>query len=115
LGSGDISKRCKAKTIAFGEVSQVSGRVRKDKEYGMEKSKINICLGSSCFSRGNKANLEVIQNYLKDNHLEADVHFSGHLCEERCSKGPIISINDRVYEEVTLSRLHKILQEELPC
>ncbi len=79
------------------------------------KSKIKICLGSSCFSRGNNANLEVIQKYLKDNNLEADITFSGHLCEDKCSKGPIVSVNDHVYEEVNLSRLHKILQEELPC
>ncbi len=81
----------------------------------MEQHKIKICLGSSCFSRGNKTNLEVIQKYLTDNQLDADVHFSGHLCEEKCSKGPMITINGHVYEEVNMSRLYKILQEELPC
>ena len=74
----------------------------------MSKRQIRICLGSSCFSRGNK-------KYLSENNLEAEIDFCGHLCEELCSKGPIIRIDDKVYEEVNLSRLYKILQEEFPC
>ncbi len=81
----------------------------------MATTQIKICLGSSCFSRGNNANLEVIKQYLQDNKLEAAVAFSGHLCEEKCSRGPVVSINGHVYEEVNKSRLYKILQEELPC
>lgn len=81
----------------------------------MKKRQIKACLGSSCFSRGNKANVEAIKKYLKDNNLEADIYFSGHLCEENCRRGPVISIDEHLYEEVTISRLYKILQEEFPC
>ena len=81
----------------------------------MAKRQIRICLGSSCFSRGNNVNLGVIKKYLSENHLEAHVDFCGHLCEEMCNKGPIIRIDDKVYEEVNLSLLYKILQEEFPC
>lgn len=80
----------------------------------MPKHRINICLGSSCYSRGNNANLDVIKKYISENNLEADIQFSGHLCEELCSSGPVITINDKVYKEVNLSVLYKILQEELP-
>lgn len=81
----------------------------------MEKRRINICLGSSCFSRGNKVNVDIIKKYLQENNLEADITFSGHLCENMCSKGPVISIDDRTYEEVQISLLSKILQKEFPC
>ena len=81
----------------------------------MEKRQIKICLGSSCFSRGNKANVGAIQKYLKEHNLEADICISGHLCEEKCIKGPVISIDDNVYEGVQMSRLYKILQEEFQC
>ena len=50
---------------------------------------IKICLGSSCYSRGNNVHLEVIKKYIAENHLEAEISFSGHLCEELCSSGPI--------------------------
>ena len=81
----------------------------------MEERRIKICLGSSCFSRGNNTNMEVIKNYLAEHGLEAAVQFAGCLCEDMCSKGPVISIDGRVYEEVNLSRLHKILFEEFGC
>lgn len=81
----------------------------------MSKRQIRLCLGSSCFSRGNNTNLGAIKKYLSENNLEAEIDFCGHLCEELCSKGPIIRIDDKVYEEVNLSRLYKILQEEFPC
>ncbi len=32
-----------------------------------------------------------------------------------CNKGPVIRIDDQVYEEVNLSLLHKILEEEFAC
>ena len=75
---------------------------------------IRICLGSSCYSRGNNIHLEVIKKYIAENQLEAEISFSGHLCEELCSKGPILKIDNKVYKEVNLSGLYKILQEEFP-
>jgi len=81
----------------------------------MANHRIKICLGSSCFSRGNNMNVEAIKRYLKENGLEAEVSFSGRLCEDACSRGPVICIDDRVYEEVNLSRLYKILKEEFEC
>ena len=35
-----------------------------------DKKEIVICLGSSCFARGNNKNLEFIQEYLKVNNLK---------------------------------------------
>lgn len=81
----------------------------------MAERHIKICLGSSCFSRGNSANVEVVKKHLSDRGLEAEVTFTGRLCEDMCNRGPVIVIDDRVYEEVNLSRLHKILQEEFKC
>lgn len=75
--------------------------------------KIKICLGSSCFSRGNNIHLEIIRQYIAENHLEADIEFSGHLCEELCNNGPILKINDKVYKEVNRSILYRILEKEL--
>lgn len=74
--------------------------------------KIRICLGSSCYSRGNNVHLEVIRKYIAENQLEAEISFSGHLCEELCNSGPILRIDDKVYKEVNLSGLYRILEEE---
>ena len=81
----------------------------------MAKHHIKICLGSSCFSRGNNVNVEVIKNFLRERNLEADIFFSGRLCQEMCNKGPVIVVDERVYEEVSQTRLQKILEEEFKC
>ena len=59
--------------------------------------------------------MEVIKKYLRENKLEAEISFTGRLCEDACGRGPIICIDDHIYEEVNLSRLYKILQEEFSC
>ena len=63
---------------------------------------------------GNNVHLEVIKKYIAENPPEAEISFSGHLCEELCSSGPILRIDEKVYKEVNLSGLYKILQEEFP-
>jgi NADH:ubiquinone oxidoreductase subunit E len=78
----------------------------------MQKRTIKICLGSSCFSRGNSANVKVIKQFIQDNSLDAQLTFTGRLCENMCSRGPVIVIDDKVYENVNMSRLYKILKEE---
>ena len=57
------------------------------------KVEIVICMGSSCFSRGNKENYQRINQYLKLNHLESNVVFKGKHCINKCSEGPLVIIN----------------------
>jgi len=76
-----------------------------------DKKQITICMGSSCFSRGNKNNLRIIQNYLKDNFLDTEVHLTGALCREMCRKGPVIYLNDTIHTNVQQSDLPDLLAE----
>jgi NADH:ubiquinone oxidoreductase subunit E len=77
------------------------------------KSRIVICMGSSCFSRGNNKNLEVIKDYISKNNLNCTVNISGNLCEDKCSKGPNVKINERLYSEVEPNMLLEILNHTL--
>lgn len=70
---------------------------------------ILICLGSSCHSRGNAENLKFIQNFLKERKIDSNIDFRGHLCNEMCKRGPVIEIDEHVYEGVTQSNLPIIL------
>ncbi len=79
----------------------------------MKKKEITICLGSSCFSRGNNKNLEIIQEYIKNKGLEANVNFKGQLCSEKCQEGPVLTIDNTTYKEVTQTKLFEILDKEL--
>jgi NADH:ubiquinone oxidoreductase subunit E len=61
---------------------------------------ITICMGSSCFSRGNSRNIEVVQDFLKTQSLPPSVELNGHLCEGHCKSGPNVTINGKMYHEV---------------
>ncbi|HPD95665.1 MAG: (2Fe-2S) ferredoxin domain-containing protein [Bacteroidales bacterium] len=76
-----------------------------------QKIQIVICLGSSCFSRGNRETLEVIKQYIKDNNLGDKVFFRGRLCSESCNKGPIVWIDETKYEAVTPHNIVSILNQ----
>jgi len=75
------------------------------------KTKIIICLGSSCYSRGNHKVLEVIKQYLHDHQLKDQVDFRGQLCSGNCSHGPVLHMNDTMYEEIDENKALKILNQ----
>jgi len=74
---------------------------------------IEICLGSSCFSRGNREVVQVIRDYLRKNHLDDKVIFRGARCMNRCSEGPFLIINGKTFIQTTLTDIEKILEKEL--
>jgi len=74
---------------------------------------IEICMGSSCFSRGNKRNLGVVQNFLREHGIEAKVGLRGCLCLDACSKGPHLTIDGTRYEQVDPNACLDILRKHL--
>ncbi len=78
----------------------------------VQKIEMRICLGSSCFSRGNRDVVMYIRDYLRKNHLDDRIIFKGARCMSLCSNGPNLKINDRVIEGVTLSSIEGILDKE---
>jgi NADH:ubiquinone oxidoreductase subunit E len=72
---------------------------------------ITICMGSSCFSRGNKKTLQVIQNYLRETGRLELVTFQGSHCFGTCEFGPMIKINDIQFNQVTEGNVINILEQ----
>jgi len=81
----------------------------KKKYIMLKKTEITICLGSSCFSRGNNKNLEIIKDYISENNLKDKVDFRGHLCAEMCNKGPVVKINGKIYFDINRDNIISIL------
>jgi NADH:ubiquinone oxidoreductase subunit E len=77
-----------------------------------QRIEMQICLGSSCFSRGNKDVVMYIKEYLRKNHLDDRVIFKGARCMGRCSDGPNLIINGATIEGVTISKIESILEKE---
>jgi len=74
---------------------------------------IEICLGSSCFSRGNRELVQVIRDYLRKNHLSDKVVLKGARCMNRCSEGPFVIINGKIFTSIGVQDIEKILDKEL--
>ncbi len=72
---------------------------------------IVVCLGSSCFARGNSTNLALINAYLQSHGLSASVRLTGQLCRDECMQGPNLSIGGEVHHGVTTTKLNELLQQ----
>lgn len=70
--------------------------------------KIKLCLGSSCFVRGNQEILDFLENSAKDT-CDFELELSGCLCLDECGRGPNLFINGRKYDEMTLEKMKEIL------
>jgi NADH:ubiquinone oxidoreductase subunit E len=78
-----------------------------------QRREIVICLGSSCFARGNKSLLKIVQRYINQHGLGDKVFFKGDHCFGNCSIGPNLKIGGKEYHEVTEDTIHHILSEAL--
>jgi len=79
----------------------------------MEKIKVELCMGSSCFSRGNSKTLELLESFIEENKIQDRIEVEGHLCLGRCSSGPIIRINSKDYENINPECVIDLIKEEL--
>jgi NADH:ubiquinone oxidoreductase subunit E len=70
-----------------------------------------VCLGSSCFARGNSENLALINNHVQSHGLKAAVRLTGKLCQDECMQGPNLSIGGEIYHGITTARLVELLQQ----
>lgn len=75
--------------------------------------KIEICMGSSCFARGNNEILSRITSFVADHDLAAEIEMRGHLCVERCASGPSVKIDDVLYDGLTPETIDDVLSYHL--
>lgn len=77
----------------------------------MAKINITVCMGSSCFARGNQQNLTFIESFINTHGLDAQIDLAGTRCENKCASGPNVIINGIEYNSVTEEKLEEILME----
>lgn len=76
-------------------------------------AQIDICMGSSCFARGNAENLRIVREFVARNCPGAEVNLTGTLCREQCSSGPTVTIDGREHRAVTPGSVLELLSREL--
>lgn len=70
---------------------------------------IVVCMGSSCFARGNEQNLNIIEDFVKAKKIDANIELAGSRCEGKCADGPNLIVNGIVYDKVDENKLAEIL------
>jgi len=77
----------------------------------MKQHEIIICMGSSCFARGNKATLAKIKEYIAKHKIEDKVLFKGNRCFDKCGKGPNLMIDEKMFHQVNSENVETILDQ----
>ncbi len=75
----------------------------------IKKKELVICLGSSCFARGNKQLVKVINDYLRDHNLLNEVRFHGERCFGQCAVGPSLKLDGKLFERQDEESVHALL------
>lgn len=79
----------------------------------LKKRVIKVCLGSSCYSRGNSMMISHVQKFIRVHALEDKVEFSGEHCRNECVQGPNIRINGKVFRQADIDSIDELLNKEL--
>ncbi|MDR1612951.1 MAG: (2Fe-2S) ferredoxin domain-containing protein [Planctomycetota bacterium] len=78
-----------------------------------EKVEIALCMGSSCFMRGNNILLRALEDSIRENAWEDRVALSGLRCENRCGQGPNVFVDGKLYQGLDAGTLLDLLFERL--
>jgi len=77
---------------------------------------IQVCSGANCAVNGSFAVVREIENYFKikaSDESNPKIKLEEISCLGQCGEGPIMVINDKVYNNVTKSSVHGILEKWL--
>ena len=82
----------------------------------MSRPSITLCMGSSCFVRGNEKNLALCEKFLDARGLqdEVDLVLGACLCKGRCSEGPVVVIDGKAHTSVDEGVMSDLLENLFP-
>jgi NADH:ubiquinone oxidoreductase subunit E len=72
---------------------------------------IDICMGSSCFCRGNNRNVELLGQFITEQGLKEGCRVTGHRCRDQCTRGPNLAIDGTEHSSVDPVSLMTILRK----
>ena len=78
--------------------------------------KMTICIGISCFARGNAENVKIVEDFIAQRGLtdELDIELSGGLCTNNCPDGPVVIVNEKIYKHVNADVMQEIMEHYFP-
>ena len=75
---------------------------------------VQICVGSSCHLKGSEQIVALLQQALKDRHLEDEVTLVGSFCIGQCNRvGVTVQVDDDVHTGITPENFSEFFREHI--
>ncbi|HHV08325.1 MAG TPA: 2Fe-2S iron-sulfur cluster binding domain-containing protein [Firmicutes bacterium] len=75
------------------------------------KTKIRVCVGTSCYLKGAYDVLKSFQESIKECACSEEFDLGATFCLEHCNGGPNVQINDEYFGEMTPSKARELVQK----
>lgn len=96
-------KRARRRSAA--EASALSPAPRAEPEL-----RVTVCMGSSCFSRGNNRTVTEIRDFIERHHLAGRAVLEGHLCTGMCKHGPNVGVGSETHSHADAAAVIELLR-----
>lgn len=83
---------------------------------------VAVCVGTNCFMKGSQELLKKLLSHVVENKLEDIVGFEGQeemvdlkatFCFERCNRGPVVRVNEKIIEYATYEGVIEEIYKEI--
>ncbi len=74
---------------------------------------ISLCMGSSCFARGNNFLLDTLEETIEQNGWKDRVSLSGTRCVGKCGQGPNVMVDGELHHGMDQGALLDLLRQKL--
>ncbi len=75
---------------------------------------VQICVGSSCHIKGAPEIVELLENAVREHHIEDDVVLTGSFCIGKCNRvGVTVQVNDDVHVGVTRENFKEFFNDKI--
>lgn len=74
---------------------------------------IQLCMGSSCFARGNNATLEALEDAIEKNGWKDRVSLAGMHCRNKCGEGPNVIVDGQLHTGIDSGTLLDMISRRL--
>ena len=72
---------------------------------------ISVCLGSACHLKGANGVLEAFLALIERYQAQAQVQMAGNFCQERCTDGVVVQIDELILTRVTKDQVYELFQK----
>jgi NADH:ubiquinone oxidoreductase subunit E len=96
----------------YPDILDLSEYVRKiTRSEGAVKT-ITVCIGSGCHLKGAHRIIDRLKTLLSESGLSAEIRLKASFCQGQCTRGVVVSFDDRVYTGVSPDTIDELFAQE---